>query len=213
MQKTKIILMGTTLLMASTALAFGGMFGSSGHKSTTYKGGVDAIGVHFGGEKETTDSQPEESGCPAEKQCGDYCCQGDNVCHQDADSGEYQCCSEEWGHCCSSNQSAYYVSGPGWLKCCDGKLYCHIMDFDGNCVSYAYSCCEAGQTIYLHANLSYGYSYHCCAGKVYTKKGIDGADLCCAEGQGLACADYDQSSNCVSYTCCPEGEICGIEEH
>ena len=42
----KILMFGTMLGVAGTALAFGGMF-NHGRKSTTYKGGVDAIGVHI----------------------------------------------------------------------------------------------------------------------------------------------------------------------
>ena len=57
----KLFLLGTMLGVASAALAFGGMF-NHGSKSTTYKGGVDAIGVHFGGEK-STDS-PVLEPCP-----------------------------------------------------------------------------------------------------------------------------------------------------
>ena len=49
--------------VASAALAFGGVF-NHGSKSSTYKGGVDVIGVHFGGEKKTADSEPEEETCP-----------------------------------------------------------------------------------------------------------------------------------------------------
>ena len=44
----KVFLLGTMLGVASAALAFGGG-GGHGRISTTYKGGVDAIGVHFGG--------------------------------------------------------------------------------------------------------------------------------------------------------------------
>ena len=39
------------LFISCTVLAFGGGSGGSGHKSTAYKGGVDALGIHFGGKK------------------------------------------------------------------------------------------------------------------------------------------------------------------
>lgn len=58
----KIFLFGTALCVAGTAFAFGGIL-NHGSKSTTYKGGVDAIGVHFGGEKKTADS-PVLEPCP-----------------------------------------------------------------------------------------------------------------------------------------------------
>ena len=60
----KILMFGTMLGVATTALAFGGMF-NHGSKSTTYKGGVSAIGVHFGGEK-STDSKDVPSEICAE---------------------------------------------------------------------------------------------------------------------------------------------------
>ena len=55
----KVFLLGTMLGVTTAALAFGGMF-KHGSKSTTYKGGVDAIGVHFGGEKKNDSHTP----CP-----------------------------------------------------------------------------------------------------------------------------------------------------
>ena len=58
----KIFLFGTALCIAGTAFAFGGIL-NHGSKSTTYKGGVDAIGVHFAGEKKTADS-PVLEPCP-----------------------------------------------------------------------------------------------------------------------------------------------------
>ena len=47
----KILLFGTALCVATSALAFGGIFGggSGSSKQVTYSGGADAIGVHFNG--------------------------------------------------------------------------------------------------------------------------------------------------------------------
>ena len=58
----KILMFGTMLGVASAAFAFGGMF-SHGSKSTTYKGGVSAIGVHFGGEKSTDSKEDATESC------------------------------------------------------------------------------------------------------------------------------------------------------
>ena len=197
----KIFLLGTMLGVASAALAFGGMF-NHGSKSTTYKGGVDAIGVHFGGEKKTSDSQPEEPTCPAEKQCGDYCCQGDNVCKQE--TGE--CCSEELNYCCPSGQTPYCSNTDCQPQpwCCSGKVYCEVPRTDGSCAQSsccnetgkevvcnqlfgfdACSCCPQGQKAYLHF---LGYYTTCCVGEVY-------------------CSEYNENGNCIAQTCCPEGAI------
>ena len=63
----KLLLFGTILCVAGTAFAFGGIFkgGSSGSKSTLYKGGLDVIGVHFGG---------KEVPCPANSEKIDGLC-------------------------------------------------------------------------------------------------------------------------------------------
>ena len=191
----KIFLTTTILLTAGPALAFGGVF-SHGSKSTTYKGGVDAIGVHFGGEKKTADSQPEEGTCPAEKQCGEYCCGHDNVCKQNPDSGEYQCCNDRI--CCDAKEIAYCTApdcswGPP-PSCCNGEVYCPL----DTCSAYQccptgnklygplerdngeneYVCCAENQKPYCWRKFSYGCSYSCCDGTVSPGTGLDGADEC-----------------------------------
>ena len=243
----KIFLLGTMLGVASAALAFGGVFGGGGHKSTTYKGGVDAIGVHFGGEKKKAATEDKEvpvicedpqvlneatneCECPAEKQCGDYCCQGDNVCKQDPDSGELQCCSERLNYCCPNNQGVYSTYR---AECCSGKLYCTARDTDGNCIGeyqccsaenkvfgplertngeQIYKCCESEDLIYCSSKHSYGCNWNCCsfgsAGVIYKGQGMDGADLCCFKDQAPVCSRWDEQNNCVRLFCgdCSEGE-------
>ena len=71
---------GTMLGVASAAFAFGGVF-NHGSKSTTYKGGVNAIGVHFGEKKQkqcglgwTLNEETNDCECPDERRCGGTCC-------------------------------------------------------------------------------------------------------------------------------------------
>ena len=192
----KVFLLGTMLGVATTAFAFGGVF-NHGSKSSTYKGGVDAIGVHFGGE--TSDSQTEEETCSADKKCGDGCCQGDNVCQQN-ESGEYQCCNEFYNECCSVGQTATHMQGPPLFECCTGTPYCPTRDADGNCVRDYNYCCENGE-VYMYGRFSYGDGYGCCSGKVYKGEGGYGADQCCFDGEEPYCSVYDSDGNCTYASC------------
>ena len=221
----KLFLLGTMLGVASVALAFGGMF-NHGSKSTIYKGGVDAIGVHFGGEKKTADSEPKKETCPAEKQCGDYCCQGDNVCQANSETGELQCCSEELDHCCPSGSVAFAAYRGFWQKeCCSGKIYTTGSQFDGRddyrcCPAgrivhgpldllddiKTYYCCAEGEQVYIRGKFYYGNAWDCCNGNVYEGKGLDGGDLCCSDGKIPKCAVTDEPGACIKYICCSENE-------
>ena len=187
----KILMFGTMLGVASAALAFGGMF-NHGSKSTTYKGGVDAIGVHFGGEKKT-DSQPEEI-CAADKKCGDGCCRGDNVCKQDPNSGEYQCCNDY--KCCNTNEVAY--KKPWAYECCQGNVYevilsghpyniCCPKNKQVACTGYRdeeciwYSCCGENDTRYCksrHSGVCDPTGWECCSGTVTPGEGDFDSDIC-----------------------------------
>ena len=207
----KVFLLGTMLGVAATALAFGGVF-SHGSKSSTYKGGVDAIGVHFGGEKKTADSQPEEETCPAEKQCGDYCCQGDNVCN--TESGEPQCCNEY--KCCAANEAAYCLvpncAGGPPPQCCTGTMYCPSRNANGSCGSYA--CCPAGQQVSCVEKDSNGACRQsaCCGSDetAYCSKKYDGicqTAACAADGCVVSCAAEREDGVCTTYGCCPSNQI------
>ena len=128
------------LLVSTSVLALGG--GGHGHKSSTYKGGVDAIGVHFNSSA-TQDSDQSQETCPPQKQCGDYCCQGDNVCKQETQ----ECCSESLNYCCPAGQSAYKHPGHGGPGCCNGELFCGVHDANGSCISVT-DCCPPDKTVY-----------------------------------------------------------------
>ena len=142
----KFLLFGTMLGMASAALAFGGMF-NHGNKSTTYKGGVDAIGVHFGGEKKT-DSQPEEETCPdgVTKDNNGYCglCDNGNLyfpyrenpCAEETPINKIHCESDEDCEegCCSANgwcANAWFLSCGTDRTClsnndCESGEFCNL---------------------------------------------------------------------------------------
>ena len=133
----KIFLLGTMLGVASAALAFGGMF-NHGSKSTTYKGGVSAIGVHFGGDKKEisldgTTSEKELIPCPngtlRDRQgfC-DICENGnlyfsyrDDPCGEDTDVNKTTCASgaDCDSGCCSDN--GYCTVATYWW---DEELHC-----------------------------------------------------------------------------------------
>ena len=198
----KILLFGTMLGMAGTALAFGGIF-NHGSKSTTYKGGVNAIGVHFGGEKKTADTKPAEKTCQDGTPCGEGCCYGDNTCQQTL-SGEYQCCNDNISLCCDVNQTATWDSDTNSAHCCSGTPYCSSTNVDGDCVRDYYSCCDG--TPFIWAKFSYGDQYRCCSGTVYKEVGTDGSDVCCQGETKRTCAYYDENENCSYYTCCNSNE-------
>ncbi len=193
----KILLFGLVIIVATSVFAFGG--GGKSRKASIYRGtGVDSINVHINGK----DSDSEKETCAAEKQCGDYCCQGDNVCKHDSSTGELQCCDPSLEYCCPSGTSVYV---PPWGKqCCDGTLACGHADEEGNCLNASWMfccppgstlygpfenvfpattdfisiCCAAGQKPYCMEKFYYGCNYRCCDGTISPGTGVDGADEC-----------------------------------
>ena len=162
----KILMFGTMLGMATTAFAFGGVF-NHGSKSTTYKGGVSAIGVHFGGEKKTADSEQEgnadEHGCPVHStyseqydQC--FCEDGYYMFNQKcqpthttcAAQGGYWCANGEYSTCEESEEACYALC-PEDRKCngtcCgDGNVCHHEGDVYQCCNEEAGECCDASES-------------------------------------------------------------------
>ncbi len=194
------------LIVASSAFAFGG--GGKSRKSSVYRGtGVDSIGIHFNGKGGDSEEESEET-CPAEKQCGDYCCQGDNICQKN-EAGEFQCCNEKTGHCCVDNQSAYKTP---WTSnsCCSGSLYCYGRNEDGTCRYDWFACCPS--TYELHND-------YCCNGKIFIGAGVDGADMCCSADTQPSCSIRNKEGVCKGAFCCPgdvtkrpEGDVCYAAE-
>ena len=197
----KLFLLGTMLGVAGTALAFGGVF-NHGSKSSTYKGGVDAIGVHFGGEKKTADSQASEISCNDGTVCGEGCCYNDNICKQTS-SGEYQCCNEELDWCCDVNEKVHVAYG-GVPGCCAGEVYCPSVSSDGVCETSYLGCCTG--EIYVSWLAPWGSTqYGCCPG---ARAIIDGSIVCCSEADETPfCTSRDSTGNCMNRSCFGKDKI------
>ncbi len=209
----KVLLFGSAILVATSVLAFGG--GGKSRQSSIYRGtGVDSIGIHFNGK----DGDSPGETCPAEKQCGDYCCQGDNVCNKETN----QCCNESIPLCCNANQTATRIYGPEYPICCDGVPYCKTVDPDGNC-AYDYNICCSGEPYVMH-RFSYGDNYGCCQGILYKNALPDGGGVCCSEGthphvvddyysccqdgQTGYCRKQNEDGNCLNVSCCAGAIYC-----
>lgn len=138
----KIFLLGTMLGVASAAFAFGGVF-SHGSKSTAYKGGVDAIGAHFGGEKKTADITADTPSCPEHSEKVDGICQCVSGYESDLQGNCIEICPEgilhstRDGSCsiCAEGQvylpymnppCQYTVSGCASNDDCESNEYCKL---------------------------------------------------------------------------------------
>ena len=146
---------------------------------------------------EVKDGKCKEA-CPEERQCGDYCCQGDNVCNKETN----ECCNEALDYCCPSNQTA--TQDHGTNSCCSGTPFCQVQDYEGNCLWNSYNCCPEGGEVYLEQNNGIPVVYQCCLGEVFPGKGHfgNGSALCCSDGKTAKCATTDESGACLEYVCC-----------
>ena len=224
----KYLLLGT-IFVATSALAFSGVFGggSGSSKQATYSGGVDAIGVHFNGkpaDSEATEpvtceapyilnESTNECECPVEKQCGEYCCGGDNVCNKETQ----ECCSEALDYCCPSGQTASRMNnGGGALTCCPGIVYDGFVKSDGT-PRYDFSfCCLEGE-VYLKGIDNYNGDtlYQCCAGTVYCQR-YDIEGNCMSKECGPlncqnACVEEYEDGQCKQSACCLEGQTPSLQ--
>ncbi len=186
----KVFLFGTAILMATSVLAFGG--GGKSRKSSVYRGtGVDSIDVHINGKNGDS--------CPAEKKCGDGCCQADNVCKQDAETGEFQCCNDRL--CCSVGQTAYCPISPGCFgpspKCCDGTVYVQ-RQVEGSTQS-TLDCCATPGVVFHTMEKEGEYTQGCCT-----------SDLKLAKDKDQNGNEYYICGNCVSNADCKENEYCKL---
>jgi len=210
----KLFLVGTALAIGTNVWAFGGM--GLGVKSSSHKGGVSAIGVHIDTTGKKADIEISQNNCDEGTPCGTGCCQLDNVCHQDAETGEYQCCDKELTKCCSITQGIYIEQDwsmgypPTLTKaCCDGKAYSTI-DVNGNVLGNPYCCpegkilhgpiemlngdkdyvcCAPGEKLQVVAIYDNGKHYACCDAEVREGAGSNGTDLCCGGGYHGPCPD------------------------
>ena len=216
----KILLFGTMLGVASAALAFGGMF-SHGSKSSTYKGGVDAIGVHFGGEKKEADSQEEIVSCPEGQtiyttDVGNVCCpeSAEPLCMYTDDSGKcaMYTCIYPWKSkpACAENETIYCIfpscNGPGPRCCAENKTTICVQQADGVCLGSA--CCGTGEEAYCGEDRCYGAGAQCCAGEIFcSRRDAEGnctTSNCCVNGT-IFCLHEDENEICRFAACCPNG--------
>ena len=198
----KLFLLGTMLSVATTALAFGGMF-NHGSKSTTYKGGVSAIGVHFGGEKKTMDVEAEVNFCASDADCGEgHTCQEGQCCDKEGhccDSSGYSNRREE---CCPAGEKAYIAVH--WnddeieTDCCSGRPEMEDSDDEGY---YSQSCCP-----YYFAEIDV-----CCWGegeKPYCSRGSEDNCLSYSCGDGdVSCMAKNADGECMTRAVCPKGQV------
>lgn len=124
----KFLLLGT-IFVATTAFAFGGIFGGGGHKSS-HSGGVDAIGVHINGKDKANIDILEPCPDGLERNTDGTCtvCANGNVylsymddpCGTDTPMNQKEC---EVGSDC--------LEGTGSETCCvDGKCRAGISPFN-----------------------------------------------------------------------------------
>ena len=149
----KILMFGTMLSVATTALAFGGVF-NHGSKSTTYKGGVDSIGVHFGGKEKAN----IKTDCPEHSEWSGTEC----VCESGWQMVDTECspigkakCDEQGMYWCVESQSCVADAAacldlcPQSRKCGEGEnqICCsegQTCD-DGQCCDAEGNCCTEGR--------------------------------------------------------------------
>ena len=198
----KLFLLGTMLGVATTALAFGGMF-NHGSKSTAYKGGVDAIGVHVNG-KGKADIDIRSCDSETEELVGSECCLKTLIY---TDNDTTKCCSTE-GYAVQDGKCKKQC-GLGWTLN-EETNDCECPD-ERRCGDV---CC--GETSVCHPELNV------CCHYDYEYMGAEFMDYCCPAGS----TGYRGDGNCcdnnsVQYrrgdedlACCPAGHtLTALKEH
>lgn len=148
------LVVGIICLTSSAAWAFGG--GGHGRISTMYKGGVSAIGVHFGGQnqKEIKIVCPEHSAWSDEDlQClcdTDWTMNG-NVCVPATEAG----CAQEGMYWCSFAQVCVANEQECFGLCAEGRL-CPLD-------AQTYVCCAENEYCRLDSNTCDGPIYGTCS--------------------------------------------------
>ena len=223
----KILMFGTMLGVASAALAFGGVF-NHGSKSTTYKGGVDAIGVHIGGEEVPCAEHSEKVGGVCQ------CVEGyvpneesDCVANQCLEFAETDCvtaCNPVTGEITYADNT----TSCGTNKLCDGAGNCNCAEgyeLNGSeclpvtpftcaksnfywcvnsqtCVANKDACLELCPEARKCGGTCCNEDNICVDGNKCCHKNYDGDDsMCCSEGQS-AYAAYGEGDDYVEIQCC-----------
>ena len=192
----KIFLTTTILLTAGTALAFGGVF-NHGSKSTTYKGGVDAIGVHFGREKsgevslncpEHSEWSDDENACLCESgwTMNNAVCmpKGPTTC---AANGFYWCASSQ---VCVTDEAACLALCPSERLC--GQTCCG----EGNLCVNGNKCCYGGNADKCcNASESTGWIGDIADGHVWSEG--------CCDLNSTPYLGYTEDEYMIGTGCCP----------
>ena len=222
-------------LYAPEATAFGGL-GILGHKSSSHKGGVNAIGVHIDANNtqkpnieivDEGDSQEPAETCPAERQCGETCCGLYNVCVD----GNKCCWQDTEGNvdetlCCDTAVSLGGGTGEGefmtdWdefeFRCCGFGSRLTVGQED----EHKADCCPADSPGVCDEDDCDGQGSRCCPVGTIILRDDEDMKHCCppdSTGYGVNPETWDEqccepgtvpvSSNRSSDKfCCPEGTI------
>ena len=193
----KFLLLGTMLGVAGTALAFGGVF-SHGSKSSTYKGGVNAIGVHIGGEGSaniTTNCPEHSSKSDDSPEC--MCESG----YEMTDSA----CKPIWPSTCAAN-NLYWC--PNSQTCVENKNACLALCPEDRLCANGTTCCGQGNTC-VDGNKccrfdADGEATHCCSADNSTGTSGWGEDCCSGDNTSYG-YEFD---GILSYNrCCPNNQL------
>ena len=218
----KFLLLGT-VFMATTAFAFGGIFGGGGNSSSRKTAGVDAIGVHVNGKGTKPNIDVRTCDSETEELVGSECCKKTLIY---TDNDTTKCCSLEgyavqdgkckkqcgWGW--TLNEESNECECPEERQC--GETCCgtgNICEEDENGKKW---CCHekrgdwAGDESWCcDPSASTGYSSDdesCCdSGSVAFKRDEAGETSCCASGNEPL---YGGSSG----FCCPNNSVLLFDE-
>lgn len=217
----KTLLFSTMLLAATSALAFGGIF-NNGHKSTTYKGGLNAIGVHFGGEgkADIKTTCPEHSEwVETECKCESGWEMDGNTCRPNSkpvcdEAGMYWCPTAQ---SCVANAAACLDLCPEDRKC--GPEGSEVCCGEGNvCVDDAYCCFkdyednggieDSGMCCSISDSTGYSTNDGCCGEgsspyATYSEGGGDYVETSCCSGSVIRTTEWEDGYN---QECCANGK-------
>ncbi len=204
----KTLLFTTMLLVATSAFAFGGIFGGGSHKSHTYNG-VDSIGVHYNGE----DQADIQTSCPQHSEWSDIECvcesgwtMDGNICRPNSkpvceDEGMYWCTTTQT---CVADVNACMALCPDDRKC--GDVCCG----EGNvCNPDTNTCCYQD----LEGNMDEGM---CCdsSGSIgYGTAENDWAGGCCPLGSKTYISYYSDEEEVKGTACCAYSVYRTLEDY
>lgn len=192
----KIFLLAIILFITESALSFGGGGGGHGLKSTTFKGGVNAIGAHFDSNKTAEIHIEETTECP------------ENMDLHHTDTGNI-CCKKGYRLLCIQKDDntggckLYTCSVPHGYPdpdLCGARenVYCDQPDCNGNSAK----CCDDNKILSC-AQMKYGACrVSACCNEDETATYYDGGSASCCSQNDLYCSIRDEAGNCTQQNCC-----------